>query len=67
MPSAVDKIKELYDLRKKNGYKYLIEVDGGVNDETVKLCKDAGIDIVVAGSYVMNAKDRKERIDNLLK
>lgn len=67
MPSAVDKIKELYDLRKKNGYKYLIEVDGGVNDETVKLCKDAGIDIVVAGSYVMNANDRKERIDNLLK
>jgi len=67
MPNAVDKIKELYDLRKKNGYKYLIEVDGGVNDETVKLCKDAGIDIVVAGSYVMNAENRKERIDNLLK
>ncbi|MCR5706190.1 MAG: ribulose-phosphate 3-epimerase [Acholeplasmatales bacterium] len=67
MPNAVDKIKELYDLRKKNGYNYLIEVDGGVNDETVKLCKDAGIDIVVAGSYVMNAENRKERIDNLLK
>ena len=34
---------------------------------TERVCKDAGIDIVVAGSYVMNAKDRKERIDNLLK
>ncbi len=67
MPSAVDKIKELYELRKNNGYHYLIEVDGGVNADTVKLCKEAGIDIVVAGSYVMNAENRKERIDNLLK
>ena len=67
MPVAIEKIKELYDLREKNGYHYQIEVDGGVNADTVKLCKEAGIDIVVAGSYVMNAENRKERIDNLLK
>ena len=66
MPSAVDKIKELYELRKENNYHYLIEVDGGINEETVQLCKNAGIDVVVAGSYVMNADNRKERIENLL-
>ncbi len=67
MPSAVSKIEELYNLRKENGYKYLIEVDGGINAETVKSCQEKGVDIVVAGSYVMNASNRKERIDNLLK
>ena len=67
MPSAVSKIEELYNLRKENGYKYLIEVDGGINAETVKSCQEKDVDIVVAGSYVMNASNRKERIDNLLK
>ncbi len=67
MPSALEKIEELYNLRKKNGYNYQIEVDGGVNCDTVKLCREKGVDIVVAGSYVMNADNRKERIDNLLK
>ncbi len=67
MPSALSKIEVLYNLREKFGYKYLIEVDGGVNADTVKLCREKGVDIVVAGSYVMNASNRKERIDNLLK
>ena len=30
----------------------MIEVDGGINAETGKLCKEAGVDVLVAGSYV---------------
>ncbi len=65
MPIATDKINELRELREKNGYNYLIEVDGGVNDKTVEFVK--GVDLAVAGSYVMNGEDKKERINNLLK
>lgn len=42
-----------------------IEVDGGVNAETAKLCIEAGANILVAGSYIFGAKDRKSAIDAL--
>lgn len=32
----------------------LVQVDGGINAETIKLVKDAGVDVVVAGSYIFN-------------
>ena len=41
-----------------------IEVDGGITDETIKVCADAGANIFVAGSYVFSG-DYKERIDLL--
>ena len=62
--SALNKIKALREVIDVNGYKCLIEVDGGINAETGKLCKDAGVDILVAGSYVFG-HDVKERIDSL--
>ncbi len=63
MPLALDKIKQLCDLR--NERKYLIEVDGGINSETARLCKDAGVDVLVAGSYIFKAKDRRQAIEAL--
>lgn len=66
MQNAVMKIKKLDDLRKENNYKYLIEVDGGINDTTITYVKEAGCDMVVAGSYIMNADNKIERI-NILK
>ena len=47
---STKKIETLYNLREKQNYKYLIEVDGGINDKTIKLCDKA--DIVVVGSYI---------------
>ena len=61
--SSVDKIKELNLLR--GNYNYLIEVDGGINSETAKLCKQVGADILVAGSYIFKNNDRKEAIESL--
>ena len=49
----------------KNDYKCLIEVDGGINAETGKLCRDAGVDILVAGSYIYGHDDYKERFESL--
>jgi len=37
-----------------------IQVDGGINAETAKMCVDAGANILVAGSYIFGAKDRKK-------
>lgn len=42
-----------------------IEVDGGINAETAKKCVDAGANILVAGSYIFGAKDRKQAIAGL--
>lgn len=63
MPIALDKIKDLSVLKEK--HHFLIEVDGGINAQTGKLCKDAGADVLVAGSYVFNAQDRKKAIESL--
>lgn len=60
---AIAKIKELKD--KRQDAHYLIEVDGGINAQTGKLCKDAGADVLVAGSYVFNADNRQVAIDSL--
>lgn len=60
---AIEKIQVLHQLQSQ--YSFLIEVDGGINQETGKLCKDAGADVLVAGSYVFNATNRKEAIESL--
>lgn len=65
MPSAVDKIKQLADLRTELGLSYQIEVDGGINAQTAPLCIEAGVDILVAGSAVFGKPDYKAAMDAL--
>ena len=45
IPETLDKVRELVELREEYGYHYLIEVDGGVNGQTAKLCREAGVDV----------------------
>lgn len=61
---ALDKIKTFDRLRQENDYSYLIQVDGGINEETAELVIDAGADVLVAGSYVFKG-DIKEQIETL--
>ena len=63
--SALDKIKHLRKIIDENNYPCLIEVDGGINQETGKLCVEAGVDVLVAGSYLFGHEDVKERIEGL--
>ena len=63
--NALAKIKDLDTRRKENNDRYLIEVDGGINETTGKKCKDAGVDVLVAGSYIFNSDDYAQRIASL--
>ena len=65
IPSALDKIKYFADKRKEKGYNYLIEVDGGLNKQTAKQCIEAGVDILVAGSYIFSSNNRKALIEEI--
>lgn len=65
IPSALDKISKVKKLILEKGYKCLVEVDGGINEETGRLCKEAGVDILVAGSYLFGKSDTEERIKKL--
>ena len=50
IPYTLKKVRELADIQKEMGYEFLISVDGGVNQETLKDVVEAGTDIVVSGS-----------------
>lgn len=62
IPNSVKKVQQLHNLIAISGSHALIEVDGGVNQETGKLLKDAGADILVAGNYVFKAENPIENI-----
>lgn len=61
---APEKIRSLKDMLEQSGSKALIEVDGGINNQTGELCKKAGVDVLVAGSYIFK-KNIKEAVDSL--
>ena len=52
LPETMDKVRELVVLREVNQLDFDIEVDGGIDDETIRIAKEAGANVFVAGSYV---------------
>lgn len=52
LPETMDKVRELVVLREVNQLDFDIEVDGGIDDETIGIAKEAGANVFVAGSYV---------------
>lgn len=58
----IQKIEVLAELRTKNGYEYVIQVDGGINNDTIQICHEAGADVFVAGSNVFGAPSPEEQI-----
>lgn len=63
--SVIPKAKKLDEMRKRLNPACLIEVDGGVSDKNIHLLREAGVDVVVAGSFVFNHKDKKAAIASL--
>ena len=61
------KVIELKQVRINTNLNYLIEVDGGVNQETIQMCHLSGVDISVVGSYLFNLEDRAKGIADLKK
>ena len=62
MEDVLYKVETLKELREANNYHYIISIDGGINGDTVKMAKDAGVDMVISGSYVCKSEDYNERI-----
>jgi ribulose-phosphate 3-epimerase len=60
--SVLPKIKQVSDMVKERNLQVEIEVDGGVDEHTAKLCIEAGATVLVAGSAVFNKENRKEAI-----
>ena len=61
MPEVLDKVVKLKKLNKK----FVIQIDGGIDDKTIYQAKESGVDICVAGSYIFKQKDRIETIKKL--
>ncbi|OAG27498.1 ribulose-phosphate 3-epimerase [Thermodesulfatator autotrophicus] len=62
IPSALRKIRELKQIIRSRGLDIPIQVDGGVNLETLSEVVKAGADIVVAGSAIFGTKDYTKTI-----
>lgn len=60
---AIEKISQLAKLNKNNSF--AIEVDGGINPITAKMCVEAGVDILVAGTSIFKNGNYKENIEKL--
>ena len=67
LEDQVQKISELKEIRKNINANYEIEIDGGINYQTSKICIDKGADILVAGSYVYGApkEEYKDKINSI--
>lgn len=59
IPEVLDKVKALSQLKQQKGLDFEIEIDGGVNSSTVVDCVEAGATVVVAGSAIYGAQDKK--------
>ncbi|MEM3374209.1 MAG: ribulose-phosphate 3-epimerase [Candidatus Woesearchaeota archaeon] len=64
IPNVLDKVKLL---REKLTFQKDIEIDGGINKDTIKLAKEAGSNIFVIGSAIFNSRDKKKEIKELRK
>ncbi|MCR5306113.1 MAG: ribulose-phosphate 3-epimerase [Oscillospiraceae bacterium] len=62
IPEVLPKIRKLSGEIRKKHRRLHIEVDGGINAETSLLCRQAGADYIVSGSYLLSAKDPAEAV-----
>lgn len=65
MQGMMPKVKAIREEADKKGLDLRIQVDGGIDDKTVSQATENGADVLVAGSYVFKATDRKEAIRKL--
>ncbi len=65
MNDMVPKISSLRKIIDENKYNCLIEIDGGINDKTAKICIDAGADVLVSGSYIFAAQNPQQVLKGL--
>ncbi len=67
IPETIEKVKALKAYISEKNIDIDIEVDGGINLENKEILKEAGVNIIVAGSAIINSKDYKEIIEKIKK
>jgi len=65
IPNSLNKIKALREMIAEKGLKTLIEIDGGVSDQTIAAIAAAGADVFVAGSAIFSSRDYSATIRSL--
>lgn len=65
IPKTVEKIRALRQYIKDNGLEVDIEADGGINQETASMVKEAGTDILVSGSGILSSDNYTEVVEKL--
>jgi ribulose-phosphate 3-epimerase len=65
IPQCLEKVRELRRLREAGRGRYLISVDGGINETTAAEARDAGTDVLVAGSAFFSAPDKGALVGRL--
>ena len=65
IPSALDKVRRLKSMIRERGLSTLIQIDGGVNTNTIAQISQAGVDVFVAGSAIFGSDDYKQTIAQL--
>ena len=67
IPSTIEKIKEIKQYCKRNELEIDLQADGGINSENARILEDAGINILVIGSYITNSSNYDEKIKEIRK
>ncbi len=62
IPRCLRKVEALDRMRRSEGHQFLIEVDGGINRETIRAASNAGADVIVAGSAIFKAPDPAQEV-----
>jgi ribulose-phosphate 3-epimerase len=64
-PSAIEKIRRLHELRTAHGQDFYIGVDGGISTKTIASVSQAGADLIVAGSAVLQQENYAHALQEL--
>ena len=65
IPEMLEKVQKVAKILDEKGYDFDIEVDGGVDNKTIKACYQAGANVFVAGSYLFKASDLTAQVETL--
>jgi ribulose-phosphate 3-epimerase len=65
IPECLEKVKKLAKMRKDAGLDFKISVDGGINESTAAIAKEAGADVLVIGSAFFKSLDKQGLINRL--
>ncbi len=66
MQDCAEKLIKLAEYKEKYNQYLILQVDGGINDKTAKICKNYGANSLVAGNYIYKSENIEEAVKNLL-